>query len=133
MGLGILEPGGVLLGDSQLYSHQEDSVGGGGGSGLFLIVTPFISFAPLSGLQNCQSRPKLVPSGSCSQRHIQYTTSIGFAFFDSIVGWYIFEMCEDGGIYKRLAISCASWWMFFRNHRGVQIPLPLMQRLNIHE
>ena len=28
--------GGVLLGDSQLHLHQEDSVGGGGGSGLFL-------------------------------------------------------------------------------------------------
>ena len=27
--------GGVLLGDSQLHPHQEDSVGGGGGSGLF--------------------------------------------------------------------------------------------------
>ena len=34
-----------MLGDSQLHLHQEDSVGGGGGSGLFLIVTPFISFA----------------------------------------------------------------------------------------
>ena len=34
---------GVLLGDSQLHPHQEDSVGGGGGSGLFLILTPFIS------------------------------------------------------------------------------------------
>ena len=44
-GVGNLEPGGVLLGDSQLHLHQEDSVGGGGGSGLFLIVTPFISFA----------------------------------------------------------------------------------------
>ena len=37
--------GWVLLGDSQLHPHQEDSVGGGEGSGLFLIVTPFISFA----------------------------------------------------------------------------------------
>ena len=34
-----------MLGDSQLHPHQEDSVGGEGGSGLFLIVTPFISFA----------------------------------------------------------------------------------------
>ena len=38
-GIGELKPGGVLLGDSQLHPHQEDSVGGGGGSGLFLIVT----------------------------------------------------------------------------------------------
>ena len=39
-GIGKLKPGGgVLLGDSQLHPHQEDSVGGGGGSGLFLIVT----------------------------------------------------------------------------------------------
>ena len=38
-GMGKLKPGGVLLGDSQLHLHQEDSVGGGGGSGLFLIVT----------------------------------------------------------------------------------------------
>ena len=35
-GVGKLDPGGVLLGDSQLHLHQEDSVGGGGGSGLFL-------------------------------------------------------------------------------------------------
>ena len=45
MGSGSWSQGGVLLGDSQLHPHQEDSVGGGGGSGLFLIVTPFISFA----------------------------------------------------------------------------------------
>ena len=45
MGWGRWIQGGVLLGDSQLHPHQEDSVGGGGGSGLFLIVTPFISFA----------------------------------------------------------------------------------------
>ena len=35
-GWGSWIQGGVLLGDSQLHLHQEDSVGGGGGSGLFL-------------------------------------------------------------------------------------------------
>ena len=56
-----------------------------------------------------------------------------FCFFWLNCGWYIFWMYEGGYIRKRLALGCVSWWMFFRNHRGVQIPLPLMQRLNIHE
>ena len=42
--------GEVLLGDSQLHLHQEDSVGGGGGSGLFLIVTSIYKFCQLSAL-----------------------------------------------------------------------------------
>ena len=65
---------------------------GGGGSGLLSHCDSFYKL--------CSSLwpPKLPEQtetgairGSCSQRHIQYTTSIGFAFFDSIVGWYILE------------------------------------------
>ena len=48
--MGKLKPGGVLLGDSQLHLHQEDSVGGGGGSGLFLIVTSIYKLCQLSAL-----------------------------------------------------------------------------------
>ena len=92
-----------------------------------LIVTPFISFAPLSGLQNCQSRPKLVPSGVLARRGISNILPQSvLLFFDSIVGWYIFGMYEDGSIYKRRAMGCVSWWMFSRNHRGIQISLPLI-------
>ena len=39
-----------MLGDSQLHLHQEDSVGGGGGSGLFLIVTSIYKLCQLSAL-----------------------------------------------------------------------------------
>ena len=142
MGSGSWSQGGVLLGDSQLHPHQEDSVGGGGGSGLFLIVTPFISFALSASIlrlpeqtktgairgRGCQSRPKLVPPRLARVLAGRGLSNIlpqsVLLFFDSI-GWYIFEMCEDGGIYKRLAISCASWWIFFGNHRGAQVPPPL--------
>ena len=50
MGWGSWIQGGVLLGDSQLHLHQEDSVGGGGGSGLFLIVTSIYKLCQLSAL-----------------------------------------------------------------------------------
>ena len=76
---GEAEARGVLLGDSQLHLHQEDSVGGGGGSGLFLIVTSIYKLCQLSALsasilrlpeqtktgatrgRGCQSRRKLMP------------------------------------------------------------------------
>ena len=45
-----VQGGQVLLGDSQLHLHQEDSVGGGGGSGLFLIVTSIYKLCQLSAL-----------------------------------------------------------------------------------
>ena len=79
MGWGSWIQGGVLLGDSQLHLHQEDSVGGGGGSGLFLIVTSIYKLCQLSALsasilrlpeqtktgatrgRGCQSRRKLMP------------------------------------------------------------------------
>ena len=63
---------------------------GGGGSGLLSHCDSFYKLC-------CSLRPPKLPEqtetgateageGSCSQRHIQYTTTIGFAFFDSIVG-----------------------------------------------
>ena len=132
--MGKLKPGGVLLGDSQLHLHQEDSVGGGGGSGLFLIVTSIYKLCQLSALsasilrlpeqtktsatrgRGCQSRRKLVPprlARVLAGRGLSNILPQSVLLFLTRLGGIFFEMCEDGGIYKRLAISCASWWMFF--------------------
>ena len=57
--------GRVLLGDSQLHLHQEDSVVVGKDLVYSLILTPFINSVSCLLCQppfwGCQSRPKLVP------------------------------------------------------------------------
>ena len=50
-------------------------------------------------------------------------------FWTRLLGGIFFEICEDGSIYKRRAISCISWWMSSRDHRGIKISLPLMQQI----
>ena len=71
----------------QLHLHQEDSVMVGEDLVYSLFATPLIVFGALSGLRKwCQRR---LIAGTCSyywRRHIQYTSRLVFAFFDSIIG-----------------------------------------------
>ena len=127
MGSERLEPGGGLAGRFSTTSSSRRQCWWWG---RIWFISHCDSFYKLCSVSLRLRLPEQTETGairgSCSQRHIQYTTSIGFAFFDSIVGWYIFGMYEDGSIYKRRAIGCVSWWMFSRNHRGIQISLPLI-------
>ena len=66
--------------------------------------------------RGCQSRRKLVPprlARVLAGRGLSNILPQSVLLFLTRLGGIFFEMCEDGGIYKRLAISCASWWMFF--------------------
>ena len=112
-----------MLGDSQLHPHQEDSVGGGGGSGLFLIVTPFISFALSASILRLPEQTETGATRVLAGRGLSNILPQSVLLFLTRLGGIFFEMCEDGGIYKRLAISCASWWIFLEITEGHRFPL----------
>ena len=141
--------GEVLLGDYQLHLHQEDSVMVGEDLVYSLILTPFINSVSCLLCQppfwGCQSRPKLVPQEAeavkadgnrCHKRfllarHIQYTSRLVFAFFDSIVGSMFLHMW---GWWPLQEASYKLHWLvdvLWKSQRGAD-PLPLVQHLNIH-
>ena len=77
----------LLVGFCSLSSTTSSSrrqCDGGGRSVYCLFATPLIVFGALSGLRKwCQRR---LTARSCWRRHIQYTSRLVFAFFDSIIG-----------------------------------------------
>ena len=68
-----------------------------------LFATPLIVFGALSGLRKwCQRR---LTARSCWRRHIQYTSRLVFAFFDSIIGGVFLSITCGSGPSQLVNIS----------------------------
>ena len=116
---------------SSTTSSSRRQCDGGGGSGLFSDSGSFYQLCQLSALsasilrlpeqtktgatrgRGCQSRRKLMPPRLPTRvllagAHLIYS-HIRFCIFLTQLWVVCFCTCEDGGLYKRLAISCTGW------------------------